>query len=190
MKIYFSYSLSHSSNNTRDAVKQIINIIENLGHKIFPENIKEKSNAFYIHQNEDEALIAQREIAQLKKNSDIVILEVSGQSIGIGQELAFALSINKPVIALYRADSKPHILRDEGGDSLILVPYKNDDLQLVLEDAIDYASSQQDVRFNFFISPAIGNYLDWISKEKKVPRSVYLRNLIEKNMEENEEYNS
>ena len=80
------------------------------------------------------------------------------------------------------------MLRDEGGDLLLLAPYNDGNLETVLADALDYASSHQDVRFNFFISPAIGNYLDWISKEKKIPRSVYLRNLIEKDMEENEEY--
>ena len=57
-----------------------------------------------------------------------------------------------------------------------------------LKLALDYASDQMDTRFNFFISPKHGNYLDWISKNKKVPRAVYLRRLIEKDMDENKEY--
>lgn len=190
MKIYFSFSLSHSDLEIKKLVPKIIDQIERLGHKVIPKNIKEKTDLFYKSQNEDEARVAQKEITQLKKTADVVVLEVSGQSIGIGQELAYALSINKPVIALYKENKKPHILRDEGGDSLILAPYGENDLEEVLNDAIEYAASQQDVRFNFFISPAIGNYLDWISKEKKIPRSVYLRGLIEKDMEENDEYNS
>lgn len=190
MKVYFSFSLSQSSPKVRDSAYKIIDTIKKLGHKIIPENIRQKDGSFYKKQSENESRLAQREIAQLKKSADVVVLEVSGQSIGIGQELAYTLSINKPVIALYRNDSTPHILRDEGGDSLILAPYDDNDLEQVLADAIDYAASQQDVRFNFFISPAIGNYLDWISKEKKIPRSVYLRSLIEKDMKNNDEYNS
>jgi hypothetical protein len=57
--------------------------------------------------------------------------------------------------------------------------------QLVLEKAIEYAINQQEVRF---ISPNIGRYLDWISKVKKIPRSVYLRALIERDMKENTEF--
>jgi hypothetical protein len=45
-----------------------------------------------------------------------------------------------------------------------------------------------DTRFNFFISPKIGNFLDWIAKKKKLPRAVYLRKLIEDDMDKNKEY--
>jgi hypothetical protein len=53
---------------------------------------------------------------------------------------------------------------------------------------LDFASDQQDTRFNFFISPKHQNYLDWIAKYKKVPRSVYLRELIETDMANNSEF--
>ena len=58
----------------------------------------------------------------------------------------------------------------------------------MVASALDYVSSAQDVRFNFFISPTIGLYLDWISKNKRIPRAVYLRKLIEEEMRENKEY--
>lgn len=124
------------------------------------------------------------------KNSDVCIFETSIPSLGVGHLLSMALQLNKPVIALYYGDNIPSFFSKLSDDKIQLLNYSLDNINEILYDAIDYAASQQDVRFNFFISPAIGNYLDWISKEKKIPRSVYLRGLIEKNMEENDEYNS
>ena len=188
MKIYFTVSLSQMDEDLRRNCNRIIKYLKSQGHTVFPEEILEKDSNHYLSQSEKEALRAQRELTKMKKLADLVLVEVSRQSLGIGQEISLALSLGKPVIALYEEGHRPHVLRDEGGDLLVLSPYSNDSLEEVVAGALEYASSHQDVRFNFFISPAIGNYLDWISKEKKIPRSVYLRNLIEKDMEENEEY--
>lgn len=188
MKIYFSVSLSQMDDQLRKNCIRIIKHLKSQGHSVFPEELLEKDSGIYRSQSEKEAIRAQRELTKMKKLADLVLVEVSRQSLGIGQEISLALSLRKPVIALYEEGHRPHVLRDEGGDLLLLAPYNDGNLETVLADALDYASSHQDVRFNFFISPAIGNYLDWISKEKKIPRSVYLRNLIEKDMEENEEY--
>ncbi len=188
MKIYFSVSLSQMDEQLRKNCKQIISQIENQGHTVFNKRILDKKPDTYQAQSEKEALKAQRELTRLKKLADAVLVEVSRQSLGIGQEIALALSINKPVIALYEKGHQPHVLRDEGKELLFLSPYTKESLQNVVQEAIEYAADHQDVRFNFFISPSIGNYLDWISKEKKIPRSVYLRNLIEQDMEDNEEF--
>jgi len=50
------------------------------------------------------------------------------------------------------------------------------------------AREKVDVRFNFYISPEIGRYLDWISQRKKLPRSVFLRGLVERHMHVDKEY--
>ena len=67
--------------------------------------------------------------------------------------------------------------------------YNGLDLREVIKRSLEYLSEQMDTRFNFFISPKIGSYLDWIAKKKKTPRAVYLRKLIEKEMKENKEFN-
>lgn len=190
MTVYLSFSLTQSSREVKESISRIVNIITDLGHKVIPEKVGLKDSDYHKGQNETQSKITQENIVKLKKLSDIVVLEASGQSIGIGQELAFALSINKPVIVLYRDNIKPHVLRNEGGDSLILSPYNDNNLDIVLKDSIEYAQGRADVRFNFFISPAIGSYLDWISKVKKIPRSVYLRGLIEKDLSDNDEFNT
>ncbi|MBP7875710.1 hypothetical protein KA012_01815 [Candidatus Woesebacteria bacterium] len=182
MKVYFSTSISKMTDEVRNNCKTIIDVLERSGHKVLSHGILDKNHKFYTDQTEEEALAAHKYLTKLKKQADIILLEVTNQSIGIGQEIATSLTLNKPVIALYQKGFHPHILRDDGGDLLLLNSYTADILPQVVADSIDYAGTHQDVRFNFFISPTIGNYLDELSKEKKIPRSVYLRSLIEADM--------
>jgi hypothetical protein len=88
---------------------------------------------------------------------------------------------------LFREDRDPIFLRGRQEEKLLILSYNNKNLEEVLESAVDYASEQQDTRFNFFISPQIGNYLDWVAKQKRVPRAVYLRRLIEEDMKKNQD---
>ena len=45
-----------------------------------------------------------------------------------------------------------------------------------------------DMRFNFFVSPKILNYLDWVGQKRMIPKSVFLRNLIEREMKKEKEF--
>lgn len=191
MKVYFSTSISQMTDQTKSSSMRIlaflkekeIEVISADFIKIFTKYGKQWG------QSEEQALVAQKNLTKLRKLADVVIFEVTRPSIGIGQEISIALSLNKPIIALYREGATPHILRDQAGDLLILNSYNENNLEDVLKDSLNFAESHQDVRFNFFISPLICRYLDWISLNKKIPRSVYLRNLIEADMLSNSEYN-
>jgi len=128
-------------------------------------------------------------IREIQK-SDLVVVEISYPSTAnVGHELTYALEIGKPVVAIYHASREPVFLRGREDEKLLLFAYTDRDLENILESGIEYATEIQDVRFNFFISPKIGRYMDWISKNKRVPRAVYLRKLIEEDMHGNKEYN-
>lgn len=190
MKVYFSTSISQMTEQTRNNSQRILSYLKDKGHKIISSDLLQKmpKAGHIMEQSEDQAMAAQKNLRRLKKQADIIIFEITRPSLAVGQEINIALSLNKPVIALYLEETTPHLLRDEAGDLLILSSYTDADLEDTLRDALDYAISHQDVRFNFFISPSIGRYLDWISQNKKIPRSVYLRSLIEQDMAENPEY--
>src|SRR5690554_3682958 len=149
MKIYFSLSLSQMDDNIQRNAKKIVSHLKDLGHSVYPDQIYKKDSEHYQEQSPEESLEAQKELTKLKKIADLVVVEVSKQSLGIGQEIALALSMNKPVVALYEEGNQPHLLRDEGGDLLLLAPYNKKNMEEVLADAVDYAASHQDVRFNF-----------------------------------------
>lgn len=190
MKIFYTASL-RGVQSYRDKLKLIYDLIEKLGHKNI-DNVLFKiteEDKFYDGSHNDQITHFKRMIKSIK-GADVIILEVSTHSLSIGFILQKALEMNKPVIALHQTGNSPFFLQGIENEKLQVIEYENINLEEILKDSLDYASGMSDVRFNFFISPAIGNYLDWISKEKKIPRSVYLRGLIEKSMENNDEYNS
>ena len=188
MKIYFSASIA-AINASRPNYVAIVKTLEKLGHNVIADHIlKKKAKQDYENQSEKESLAVQRKMTAWKKQADMCVFEVSSPSLGIGQEIAFALSNKKQVITLYVQGIKPHLLRDEGEESLFLVEYSLDNLQEVLEEYIEYAKEHADTRFNFFISPEIQQYLDWVAKYRRTPRAVYLRELLEKDMRENKDW--
>jgi len=123
------------------------------------------------------------------KSADLVVVEISYPSTAnIGHILATALEAGRSVIAIYHKDRDPFFLKGRVDERLMLVEYDEKNIKSVVKGALEYITSVQDTRFNFFISPEIGAYLDWISKKKRIPRAVYLRKLIEEEMKENTDY--
>lgn len=188
MKIFYTASLRGVKEH-KEILQRIFATIEKMGHTNLDRvlfNIDDKEN-FYSGSHTEKVGHFKR-IIRCIKDADIVILEVSTHSLSMGFILHKALEMGKPVIALHLPGNAPFFALGIEDEKLQVIEYLEDDIFDILQTAIDYAAGMSDVRFNFFISPAIGQYLDWISKNKKIPRSVYLRNLIEKDMQENEEY--
>lgn len=125
------------------------------------------------------------------KKAEVVVLEASMHSLAVGYLVNLALEAGKPAIVLFTEESGiPFLFDNIQNDKLIVIPYTLGNLRKNLEEVLEEASNQMDMRFNFFVSPKIVNYLDWISKKKKMPRAVYLRHLIEKDMEKSKEFDS
>lgn len=186
MKIYF-LSSPRGLTDLKPTLEAVYKQVQALGHTHVTDFVVDVDvSNFYLSDIEDFYKETQ---ANLKK-ADICIFETTTPSLAIGQIISMALQFGKPVIALYTGKNIPFFLSGVNDDKVQVVQYDLNNLAEVLEQAIIYANESSDVRFNFFISPSIGQYLDWISKEKKIPRSVYLRNLIERDMDENKEYNS
>jgi hypothetical protein len=189
MKIYFTGSL-HNPNIHQDLYVGILDLLKKMDCNV---------DSFALKRNQKEAYswTAKERVeyySELKKRigkADVVMAEVSFPStINIGHEVSLALDLGKPTIAIYQKGREPGILQGIHTEKFLLLEYENDDLESVLEYGIEEAQQRMDVRFNFFISPQIGNYLDVVSKKKKLPRAVYLRRLIEEDMKKNQEYNN
>jgi len=120
----------------------------------------------------------------------VIVFEASKPDVSLGYEVASALHLGKPVIVLYRANTGavPHGLKGINSDKLQVDSYDEETLPELLKVAIDYAQDVSDIRFNFFISPSLSNYLDWISQTKKCPALYTCEKLIERDMEKNKEY--
>ncbi|QQS36556.1 MAG: nucleoside 2-deoxyribosyltransferase [Ignavibacteriales bacterium] len=81
--------------------REIIEIINNEGHLALSELNKE----LFTTQKLTDREIFTRDIQWLKE-SDLMVAEISGPSLGVGFEISFALYVlNIPVLALHRIDS-------------------------------------------------------------------------------------
>ncbi len=191
MKIYFSASISSAPKSHRELYLKITQTLKDLGHRVIAEHLFGKYAKQFLDkkwENTGEVIALHRKMIAWKHQADIVVVEASYPSISLGQEVSYAIAHNKPTIVLFLKGREPHILQSVGDDYLHLAEYDENTLKKVLTDYIEYAKDTADTRFNFFISSEIDAFLDWVSKERKVPRAVFLRQLIEEDLLRNRKY--
>ena len=187
MKIYFTSAISAMSRYGENYEK-IVEVIQDLGYEVMADHILNKNLEYVLHQEspEEHESYYKKMIKRISE-CDLLVAEVSFPStVHVGHELTLALEKDKPVLALHVKGKKPVLFWGITSDKFYVAEYDLRNLKHVLKDSLIYLSDQQDTRFNFFISPKIANYLDWVSKEKRVPRAVYLRRLIENDMKKNQ----
>lgn len=186
MKVYFLGSISGKKRYLEN-YRQIVEALKELKVDLTENTLKPTET--YIQSLDDEGKIDYyRQVLKWINEADVVVAEASYPSIGVGHEISLALEKSKPVVVLYEGGDAPHLLEGMQSEKLTVLEYKLDEVKQVVKDAIDYASEQMDTRFNFFIAPKHQNYLDWISRNKRVPRAVHLRRLLERDMAQNKEY--
>lgn len=188
MKIYFVASISGKQKLLKE-YQLIVDSLKELGHNV-TENTLEPTVDYVYGLSEEDKSAYYKQMMALIQSSDLVIAEVSHPSLGVGHEISIALEKGKPVVALHNGTGAAHLFEGMQSEKMIVIDYTIANLKTMLSDAIDFAKDQIDTRFNFFIAPRHSHYLDWISKQKKIPRSAYLRSLIKKDMHDNEEYTS
>ncbi|MCL5003668.1 MAG: nucleoside 2-deoxyribosyltransferase [Patescibacteria group bacterium] len=188
MKIYFAASLSGKAKYQKN-YERIIDVLTGLGYKLVSDHVL---NTEYnqVRDASDKELVKyyERTLKNIS-SADLVVAEVSQPTIGIGHEISIALEKNKPVLVLQVSGSLvPQILKAVPTNTVRIVKYTLENIEEVLTQEIANLKGSAPIRFNFFISPEINDYLDWISRVKRVPRAVYLRDLLGKEMEKNKEY--
>jgi len=187
MNIYFTASLSGKGQYLKH-YQAIIKAVRKLGHKLTTDNVTAREPDDVWKETDIEAEKYYKKMLAWIKKADIVIAEVSYPSTGVGYEASLALNEGKPVIALHVKGKEAYLLEGSQLDKLQVVEYEIGHLSKILKRSIEEAKDTMDVRFNFFVSPKIVHFLDWISKTKKMPRAVYLRRLIESDMKKFKEY--
>lgn len=187
MKIYFSAAIFQKE-KFGDSYQKIVDSLKNEGHTVLQDTV-ETSLKEAVEKTDIERVAYYKQVLKWIATSDAVVVEVSFPStLHIGHEITLALEKGKPVIGLYKKGFEPSFFLGLEQDKLIWVEYDEASLEKDIKYALDMAANIMDTRFNFFISPRHQNFLDWISKTKKIPRAVFLRNLIEEEMEKDDEY--
>jgi hypothetical protein len=184
LKVYF-ISSPRGVEKYRKNYEKIFQVVKDLGHtNVSDLMMTVEVEKFYLS---DFSRFYEETVHQLKQ-ADICVFETSLPSLAIGHLISMALQYGKPVVALYTDKQVPHFLSGIEDEKIQVVEYSSENIKEVLEDALSFASEKIDTRFNFFISPKHVQFLDWVAQTKKVPRSVYLRQLIEKDRENHPDY--
>jgi glycosyltransferase involved in cell wall biosynthesis len=183
MKVYFSASL-RGKRVFKENYEKIHKLIEELGYKNVSEFVVEEDpEKFYPQDPEKQADIYDKLVSQIKK-ADVCVFEVSFHSLGLGYCVNLALELDKPVILLHVEERKPFLFEGAKEGKMQIIEYTKEDIKGKLSTALKEAKDQTNIRFTFFVTPKISRFLDWIAKEKKMPRAVYLRRLLKEAMDE------
>jgi hypothetical protein len=188
MKIYFNAAVS-SKPEYGKYYERIVQKLISMGHEVNADHILGYSLNEIVKRPGSELRTYYKDMVRKISQSEIMVAEVSFPStVNVGHELSIAIARNKPILALHKKDRKPVLFWGLESDKFFNAEYDDLDLEKVLERAIDNLKDHTDTRFNFFISKKLLSYLDWISKNRRIPRAVYLRNLLNREMRKYPEF--
>jgi len=181
MNIYFTASIVGKKHHLTQ-YEHIIKIAKSHGATIQSDHIMKSTEDNIRMETKEERLAFHKKLDQWINVCDCMIVETTFPSISVGYEISLAINRGKPVLILYNEGDPPSLLFTQHEEKLICEKYTQDSLKNTIEDFIAYVQGNADMRFTFFISSAIASYLNKISKKQKIPKSVYIRNLILKDM--------
>ncbi|MDP1743891.1 MAG: hypothetical protein Q8L51_03865 [Candidatus Amesbacteria bacterium] len=186
MNIYFLASSSQRATYGKN-YQEIVNSLQKLGHKVIYHVTIDTPLSEHQTVTENQEMYSQ--IIHGISESDLIVAEISFPStLNVGHTISVALEKGKPVIGLYIPNKQSNYFLYLKSDKFLYQEYTLSNLTKVLKDNIAYAQDTADTRFNFIISSSLLEYLDWIAINNRVPRSVYLRKLIEVDMAKNKDY--
>jgi hypothetical protein len=182
MDIYLNLS-GRSDEKQIKLVSKVQSYLQDLGHSIVfdylsPENFKDfyKPTSFHIKHVFDQA-------DELMKKSDVIILETSTPSITIGFQILHALKHEKNVVCLYTKGNRQLFIEGIDDERFQLWEYSQENYKRVIDLALDNLFFENDARYNIMLSKKMNEYLNNLSKNNQKPKSVYIRDLIRKDME-------
>ena len=181
MLAYFTGSLAGRKYHLAK-YKKIVEILEGRNIEVIAEHILAANERKISQETRDERLKFHRELEGWIRNCDFMIAETSFPSISVGYEISLALQNAKPVLVLYSEGDPPSLIAAHENERLVCERYTLETLESVILDFILYAKGSNDTRFTFFLTSHLSGYLEKAAKKARLPKSVYLRQLLEVDM--------
>ena len=160
----------------------IVKLLKSQKYQVISDHIINSTEESIRMENKEDKLKFQRQLESWIQNCDFVVAEASFPSISVGYEISLAANRDKPVLILYSNDHAPSLLEVTNEEKIVCQKYKIKNLKSILTDFINFAKRVNDIKLNFFISPRLFAYLEKVSKKEKMPKSVYLRKLIDRDI--------
>lgn len=180
-KVYFTASITGKKHYLDNYLK-IIRFLENKNCQVIYNHIINSTESEVKLEKKEDRIRFHKQLERWITGCDFVVAETSFPSISIGYEISLALHLLKPILILYSTGDPPTLLAHHKEEKLVCEKYNKDTLSDIIDDFINYVRGTIDTRFTFFITPKIASFLEKVSKKNKLPKSVYLRKLIEKDM--------
>lgn len=185
MNVYFTASIK-GKQKYLSHYETIVDCVKKHHHSIISDHILETSEEQISLETIEERKSFHKKLDDWIVSADCVIAEISFPSTSVGFEISKALEKGKPVLVLYSdADRKPPSLLPEMNiERLIVEQYTTfDKIDHIVNDFLLYVSGQHDTRFTFFLPYKLSLKLSTAAKKAHVAKSVYIRNLLEKELQ-------
>jgi hypothetical protein len=183
MNVYFTASIVGKKDYLQNYQK-IIDVLTLKGFTVQSEHIINTTEPEIHMKTREERLKFHRKLETWIQKADFIVVESSFPSISVGYEISLALQYRKPVLILYSVGDPPSLFAYHSDEKIVCEKYTLDTVGEIINEFITFVRSAADTRFTFFVTPQIAAYLEKISKKEKMPKSVYLRRLIETHIKE------
>lgn len=181
MNIYFTASVVGKKYNLTNYLK-IINLLRSQNHTVISDHIINVTPEQIDQSSKKDRIKFHHKLEDWINSCDFIVVEASFPSMSVGYEISLALQSNKPVLILYFTGAPPSLFAEHENELLVCEKYNFENLRSIISDFIDYTKGIHETRFTFYITSKIASYLEKKSRQNKIPKSVYLRQLIEQDM--------
>lgn len=193
MRTYF-FSPLVSNQELDGYYRQIVGILKEAG--VFVVASSDENNTDF-KKEELENMQESGEI--LLDKMDCIIIEASQSDQEIGYLLAYTISQKKPLLYLYKKGTPEkvafgYLTKKNTPDFLRMASYTIQDLQQKVLQFIDEVGmgkglrEKPTIKFTLRITSQMERYLDWKSKRKKKTKADFLRNILERMIEEDGDF--
>jgi hypothetical protein len=181
MRVYFTASIV-GKRHREEKYRKIIDHLKRMKCDVQSDHILKTTEDDIRLESKEARITFLQQLEHWIQSCDFMVVEATFPSISVGYEISLALHRNKPVLVLYASGDPPSLLHHHNNEKIVCEKYTPETLNGILHDFMDYIKGTSDSRFTFFITPKIMAHLDHIAKTEKLPKSVYVRKLIEKDM--------
>ncbi len=194
MKVHFACSTSELD-KYKENYRKICSLIKGMGHVITRDWLEEaiqivENNAINTLDRES----VYNKVTSSIFSSDVVVVEGTVTSFSVGHQVTLGLSKNKPILFLIAKKSsgkkpakvKNSFLSGLTSPLLKVVEYDDNNLAEIINDFLNNNGGRPVIKFNIVLTKEIESYLDWVSFTYGVNKSEFIRNLILKNMREDD----
>jgi len=186
MRIFFTASLRAKQLGFEKSIESICDVLAT-HHDLYAKHIQDQNLDEVRQWNFDKRLSYYNTTYKEIKKCDMLVAEITYPSVNVGYEIALALESEKQVILLHQNGNQAIfdlIHAEEYEDQLHVLKYREGEVIEKLELFLKSLTASPDKRFTLLLPSYILNHLSKVSKQKKMPRAVYIRKLIEKDMHE------